>query len=62
VGQQLGLVPEALACYTERRQTRNEHLRRAHANLGYRRPNAADLRNLFGWLVERALEHDAPSC
>ena len=61
VSQQLGLPAEALAGYPDRGRTRREHLRRIHAHLGYRRPTAADLRGLFAWLVERALEHDDPA-
>jgi len=61
VSQQLGLAPEAAAGYPEREQTRTEHLKRIYAHLGYSRPTATDLRGLFGWLVERALEHDDPA-
>ncbi|QIN85414.1 Tn3 family transposase (plasmid) [Rubrobacter tropicus] len=61
VSQQLGLAPGALAGYPEGGHTRAGHLRRIHAHLGYRRPTPADLRELFGWLVRRALEHDDPA-
>lgn len=47
--------------YPEREQTRTDHLKRIYAHLGYRRPTASDLRDLSGWLVDRALEHDGPS-
>ena len=60
VGQQIMVSPEALADYPEREQTRTEHLRRIYEYLGYRRPTQADLRELFDWLVERAIEHDDP--
>ena len=60
VGQQIMVSPEALAAYPEREQTRTEHLRRIYEYLGYRRPTPADLRDLFAWLVERAIEHDDP--
>ena len=61
VSGQLGLSPEVLAGYPEREQTKTDHLGRIYAHLGYRRPTAGDLRNLFRWLVDRALEHDDPS-
>jgi len=61
VCQQLGLSPEALPGYPEREQTRTDHLKRIYAHLGYRRPTAADLRELFGWLIQRALEHNDPA-
>lgn len=60
VSQQLALSPDALSGYPEREQTRTDHLRRIYAHLGYRRANSSDLRDLFGWLAERALEHDDP--
>lgn len=60
VGQQIMVSPDALAAYPEREQTRTEHLRRIYGYLGYRRPTQVDLRELFGWLVERAIEHDDP--
>jgi TnpA family transposase len=58
VGQQLMVPAEALAGYPEREQTRTDHLKKVYEHLGYRRPAAEDLRDLFGWLVERAIEHD----
>ena len=61
VSQQLGLAPEALSGYPGHGQIRTEHLRRIYERHGYRRPTAPDLRDLFGWLVERALEHDDPA-
>jgi len=61
VAPQLGLAPEVLRGYPERGQTRTEHLKRTYAHHGYRRPTSSDLRDLFGWLVERALEHDDPA-
>lgn len=61
VGQQIMVSPDALAAYPEREQTRTEHLRRIYEYLGYRRPTQVDLRELFGWLVERAIEHDDPA-
>jgi hypothetical protein len=61
VAQQLGLAPEAIRGYPERGQTRTEHPKRIYVHLGYRRPTSADLRGLFAWLVERALEHDDPA-
>ncbi len=61
VAQQLGLPSEALGGYPEREQTRTDHLMRIYEHLGYRRPAPTDLRDLFGWLIERALEHDDPA-
>lgn len=61
VSRQLGLAPEAMAGYPEREQTRTGHLKRIYAHLGHRRPSGADLRELFEWLVERALELDEPA-
>lgn len=61
VSQQLGLPPDALEGYTEREQTRTDHLKKIYEHLGYRRPAPTDLRDLFGWLIERALEHDDPA-
>lgn len=61
VGQQIMVSPEALGAYPEREQTRTEHLRRIYEHLGYRRPTQMDLRALFDWLVERAIEHDDPA-
>lgn len=61
VAKQLGLVPEALRGYRDRGQTRGEHLKRVHVHLGYRRPPSSDLRDLFGWLVQMALERDDPA-
>jgi TnpA family transposase len=58
VGQQLLVPPDALASYPGREQTRTDHLTRVYEHLGYRRPSPDDLRGLFGWLVQRALEHD----
>ena len=60
MGQQIAVSPEVLAAYPEREQTRTDHLRRIYEYLGYRRPSQADLKELFGWLVERATEHDDP--
>ena len=61
VSQQIGVPPEALVSYPEREQTRTDHLRRVYEHLGYRRPDADGLRDLFGWLVRRALEHEDAS-
>lgn len=61
VYQQLGLGPEVITGYPEREQTRTDHLKKIYEHLGYRKPNASDLRDLLGWLVERALEHEDPS-
>lgn len=60
VGQQIMVSPGALLAYPEREQTRTEHLRRIYEYLGYRRPTPANLREMFDWLVERAIEHDDP--
>jgi hypothetical protein len=60
VGQQIMVSPQALDAYPEREQTRTDHLRRIYKYLGYRRSTQADLKEMFGWLVERATEHDDP--
>ncbi|MBV9280755.1 MAG: Tn3 family transposase [Chloroflexi bacterium] len=59
--QQLGLLPDMAPIYGQRAQTRTDHLQEIHAYLGFRDATPADLRALTAWLVERALEHDAPT-
>lgn len=61
VAEQVGVPAEVLGSYPEREQTRTDHLRRIYAHLGLRRASKQDLRELSGWLVERALEHDQPT-
>jgi TnpA family transposase len=61
VAEQVGVPAEVLTDYPEREQTRTDHLRRIYEHLGYRRATERDLRELSGWLVERALEHDEPT-
>jgi TnpA family transposase len=58
--QQLGLLPDLVPVYGQRSQTRTDHLREIQAYLGFRDATPADLQALTAWLVERALEHDAP--
>ncbi len=61
VGQQVMVAPEALAGYPERERTKTDHLKAVYEHLGYRRPSRGDIRDLFAWMVGRALEHDDPS-
>jgi TnpA family transposase len=61
VSEQLGVPAAARKGHGERAQTRTEHLGTIYAHLGFRRATDRDLRELAGWLVRRALEHDDPA-
>ena len=61
VGEQVGVPAEAIGGYPERERTKTDHLKAIHDHLGYRRPSREDLRDLFDWMVGRALEHDDPA-
>lgn len=45
---------------TTREQTRTEHMAKARAYLGWRVFKEEENRQLFEWLIERALEHERP--
>lgn len=61
VAEQLGVIPDVLATYGERVQTRTDHFLEVQGHLGFRRAGLRELRTLAKWLVERALEHDKPT-
>jgi Domain of unknown function (DUF4158) len=61
VALQLGIPVSELAGYEARRQTRTEHLRVVAARLGWRGAGLAEWKDLEGFLLARAIEHDAPS-
>jgi len=60
VAEQLGLAPQVLALYTNRR-TQSDHRRHVRAYLGVRQATPLDVYALQTWLVARALEHDKPT-
>ena len=60
VADQLELSPEELHGYARREQTRRAHVAEIREHLGFSLPGQQDLELLEAWLVERALEHDAP--
>ncbi len=55
---QLETDEEVLSRYSDREQTRSDHLRQIMAYLGFRRATPIDLMELETWLADRALEHD----
>lgn len=61
VAGQVDAAPHALLAYGTRAQTRSDHLQLALTRLGWRRVDDSDRARLAGWLVERAVEHDAPA-
>src|SRR6267143_5617221 len=60
VAEQLGLAPQVLALYTNRR-TQSDHRRHVRAYLGVRQATPLDVYALQTWLMARALEHDKPT-
>lgn len=60
VAEQLGLAPQILALYTNRR-TQSDHRQAVRAYLGFRQATPLDVYALQTWLVARALEHDKPT-
>jgi TnpA family transposase len=60
VAEQLGLAPQVLALYTNRR-TQSDHRQAVRAYLGFRQATPLDVYALQTWLVARALEHDKPT-
>ncbi|MDH3730768.1 MAG: Tn3 family transposase [Acidimicrobiia bacterium] len=61
VADQVGAVPADLVEYTDRAQTRSDHVAAVERHLGFRKPERGDLKRLGDWLTERALEHDRPT-
>ena len=60
VAGQVDAAAHELLAYGSRAQTRSDHLQLAMTRLGWRRVDDSDRERLAGWLVERAVEHDAP--
>lgn len=61
LAQQLETQADELTRYAQRAQTRTEHLQQIQSYLRFRDPVEQDFKQLAGWLLERALEHDKPS-
>jgi len=61
VADQLDVDPITLGEYSDRDQTRSDHVAAVERHLGFRRADQGELKSLGDWLVERALEHDRPS-
>jgi TnpA family transposase len=60
IAEQLGLAPQVLALYDNRR-TQRDHRRHVRAYLGFRLATPMDVYALQTWLLARALEHDKPT-
>jgi hypothetical protein len=61
VAGQVDAAPHELLAYGARAQTRSDHLQLVLVHLAWRRVAEADRERLAGWLVQRAVEHDAPA-
>ncbi len=61
VAGQVDAAPHELLAYGTRAQTRSDHLQLALTHLEWRRVDDADRAQLVVWLVQRAVEHDAPA-
>jgi hypothetical protein len=61
VAGQVDAAPHELLAYGARAQTRSDHLQLVLAHLDWRRAEEADRGRLADWLIERAVEHDAPA-
>ena len=61
VAGQVDAAPHELLAYGARAQTRSDHLQLVLAHLDWRRAEQADRGRLADWLIERAVEHDAPA-
>lgn len=59
--EQLGMSVDSPAPRGGRGHTRRDQFREVQGHLGFRRAKTGDLAALDGWLLERALEHDAPT-
>src|SRR5215831_5830946 len=60
VAEQLGLAPQGLALYANRR-TQSDHRRHVRAYVGFRLATPMEVYALQTWLLARALEHDKPT-
>ena len=60
VADQLEVSPDEIQSYARREQTRRQHFTEVREHLGFSMLRSRDLEELEAWLVERALEHDAP--
>ena len=60
VADQLEVSPDEIQSYARREQTRRQHFTEVREPLGFSRLRSRDLEELEAWLVERALEHEAP--
>jgi len=60
IAGQLGITPNALKSYGDRRPTRTEHFQQIQTYLGFLKASQVELKSLSQWLIERALEHDKP--
>lgn len=60
VAAQVGAAVEDLDGYSTRERTRYDHVEAVERLLGFRRSDLGDLKALWDWLVERAMEHDRP--
>jgi hypothetical protein len=61
VAGQVDAAPHELLAYGTRAQTRSDHLHLVLTHLQWRRVGDSDREQLAGWLVQRAVEHDAPA-
>ena len=61
VADQLEVSPDEIQSYARREQTRRQHFTEVREHLGFSMLRSRDLEELEAWLVERALEHDAPT-
>ena len=61
VATQVKVTTDELSKYGKRNQTRTVDFQAIQEYLGFRKASLNDFRDLLGWLVERALEHDKPS-
>ena len=60
VAGQVDASPEDLARYSKRRMTRWGHVSAVEQHVGFGRVGPGEVKELEGWLGERALEHDRP--
>ena len=60
VADQLEVSPDEIQSYARREQTRRQHFTEVREHLGFSMLRSRDLEELEAWLVERALEHEAP--
>ena len=60
VADQLEVSPDEIQSYARREQTRRQHCTEVREPLGFSMLRSRNLEELEAWLVERALEHDAP--